>query len=162
MFHISVSNRQDWKQFWSHQHSCYWQQTSCLELCLQGADTTARGSSKHQQLPSAIPLQNPGKLQIKTPPLHLCTLNPQPDTVHISELMVQCIICNYGLLYLLFTKTCFVSMPQNPDFLTGGRAAGPQGTREEEERRNTHKTTTAFRNKIYSNFKQRVYFRRKI
>lgn len=49
----------------------------------------------------------------------------------------------------------------------------PQGTepaeptREEEEGRgqewrNTHTTTTAFRNKIYSNFKQRVYFRRKI
>lgn len=128
-FHISVhiSNRQDWKQFWSHQHSCYWQQISCLELCLQWADTTARGSSKQQQLPLAILLQNPGKLQLEMPPLHPCTLNPQSDTAHTPELLVQCIIyIIMVLLYLLFTKTCFVSMPQNPDFLTG-RAAGPTG-----------------------------------
>lgn len=121
MFQISVhvSNRQDWKQFWSHQHSCYWQQISCLELCLQWADTTAKGSSEHQQLPSAILLQNPGKLQIKMPPLHPCSLNPQSDTAHTSELLVQCITYNYDILYLLFTKTCFVSIPQSPDFLTG-------------------------------------------
>jgi len=39
----------------------------------------------------------------------------------------------------------------------------PEGGREEgQERRNACMTTTAFRNKIYSNFKQRIYFRRKI
>lgn len=164
MFHISVSNRQDWKQFWSHQHSCYWQQDILLGI------VPARGwqhSKRQQQTPTAS-LSNPAPKSCKTSnqDATIASLHLKPPGRHCSHFRVNGTvhyIYNYGLLYLLFTKTCFVSMPENPDFLTGGRAAGPTGYQGGRgEKKHTHNHHTAFRNKIYSNFKQRVYFRRKI